>query len=143
MSKPTRRQIARAARVAVEEVAKDWQWPESNLMGLCGIASFALTFLFQRFGYKSVLIQGKYNEGCHCWVDAGKTIWDITATQFGKNRPKVLVMPKAKADGYKPDLPIVTESDLEYAFKGWYDQAPEPGNTKPIIEKALSKLLLK
>lgn len=144
MNKPTRQQIAKAARLATEQAAREWLWPEPSLLGLCGIASNALTYLFRYFDYPGTLVQGKYNASdgrqCHCWVESGAKIWDITATQFGKAYPKVLVKPKKIALGYVPEIAIKTEADLEAAFRGWLDQAPCIDNTKPIVNKALEAL---
>ena|SRR5438046_2695267 len=82
----------------------------SDLCGACGICSAALAREFRRAGYAAKVKEGWFDNArgsCHCWVESGRYIYDLTAGQFGRF-PKVMIVrlgDKRYRDGRNPHWP--------------------------------------
>jgi hypothetical protein len=92
-----------------------------DLCGLCAIASHKLVKALHRAGFKqATLIQGTYRSATHCWVRLEDRIYDITATQFGKN--KLVYVTKASNSLYKAKyVGVLAEIRLK---NHWDEQSP-------------------
>jgi hypothetical protein len=87
---PTKAELAKKVRAALEQFASDNQYPKS-LEGLCAIGSIVLVKVFQGHGYTAQLIHGDYKKiDGHCWVSSSRKVYDVTASQF--NLPKILII---------------------------------------------------
>lgn len=73
-------------------------YPEAiadDLTGACAIGSAMLARLLRRVGYRATFVVGVYESGTksstHAWVELDGEIVDVTATQFGRHHPAVLL----------------------------------------------------
>lgn len=83
----TRLKIAKMMRAKIENIVKCRPALDiimrNDLACLCAISSFMLKSAFRKYKHGAKVIQGKFGEwGDHCWVESGKYVYDITATQF-------------------------------------------------------------
>lgn len=122
--------VREKAEVYVKKMPKTDDIDDSNLAGLCAIASFALKKELEKNGYEAQLIRGGFQDawGGHCWVECEGEIIDITATQF-QIAEKVLIVP-ADDPRYEDKVIVKTRN----SFRNW-----------PLVQKPLdthvSKLL--
>lgn len=97
MRKPTPRKLAEIVRRRAEEYARTSKiTDEKTLAGMCAIASYALMRAFYKYGYKSAKLIVFIDE-CegHCWVEYRGHVYDVTATQYDRDLPKVTVVRKS------------------------------------------------
>lgn len=102
------KKIATVSRREMESfVRKHDRYNAEDLAEYCGISSFFLIMLGQKFGYRMTLVEGlaftneiehfledgpgSYNPN-HCWVEHKGMIIDLTATQFRKSLKKVHIV---------------------------------------------------
>lgn len=81
--------IVRLATVARKEISRFAQrtdlhsYNSTDLACLCGISSWFITRLGNRFDHDINCAMGFFKDNGHCWNVYGLEIIDITATQFG------------------------------------------------------------
>jgi len=92
---------------------------ESDLGGLCAIASYTLRRELYKKSIDTKLIEGKWFKGPtdkwgwgHCWLEWNGYIIDITATQFGVARKVCINRDRGKHYGKRTPL----------RFKEWPDE---------------------
>lgn len=80
---------------------------DQDLCCACAVASEALARFLRREGFDARFVEGQYvpwdldGDTNHCWVEVGKWIVDITATQFATGRyrlPEVYIVPVGHKD---------------------------------------------
>jgi hypothetical protein len=82
----TIKEVANYTRLVCKNLQKEKiLHAEPDLSCACAIASALLFHNLKRSGIEATI---GYNI-CHCWVEVGHLIVDITATQFGKKYPPV------------------------------------------------------
>jgi hypothetical protein len=86
------RRIAKSVRSAFEMIARNGGWDQS-LSGLCYRSAIQVFLECRRHGIYVRLAKGAGHGFC---VYSGHII-DVTATQFGKEYPKVVIIPIPKA----------------------------------------------
>ena len=75
-----------------------------DLCGACAIASYTLWKLLLQTGYKARFVCASHGgAGCHCWVELGDNVIDVTATQFDLEHPSVYVFTKTDLFMYTTD----------------------------------------
>jgi hypothetical protein len=104
----------------------------TDLLGKCGICSYAVAEAFRKFGYKAEVKHGSFLHKYygHCWVESDGEIYDITATQFSKRYfekpkqyiskrfPKIYVTSLLKNDVYFNSV-TVTDDERQFFFRNW------------------------
>jgi len=141
----TIRKIAEEARDIIQKYFKDREkdfWysvTPDNLRGACAISSFFLQRKLKQAGYDSKVqcVDFKFS-GSHCFViiegNKNRHILDVTATQFGKEFPKVVIRRVTENSKKYKDVhyqghgvPVNTKgSDEDWINKHWMkDQTPE------------------
>jgi hypothetical protein len=112
MFPPKVMKIAKAVRRWAERYAKKYNF-NSNLMGLCGIASSLLLKKLREAGYSNFrIVSGNH----HAYlVNEDEVVLDCTATQFGYSE-LVLVRPKAQLNLWKEFYYTYTCYDDETEF---------------------------
>lgn len=79
-----------------------------NMMGACGIASYALARVLRRSGVSCDFVMGRFHErndrGEHCWVEVPSEdlIVDLTATQF--RIPSTVHVTSCEDSRYRPSV---------------------------------------
>jgi len=64
---------------------------DSDLTGMCCIASAKLFETLEQFGYAPALAVAEYeNDSAHCFVICDDHVLDITATQFGMEKIEII-----------------------------------------------------
>ena len=114
------RKIATASRLEMEHFVRQFvkdTYNGNDLSTYCGISSYFLCMVGQKFGYHFDLVEGlafdsrltDYNwgeedidpfESNHCWVEYGNLIIDLTATQFDSGLRNVHVTDVDDHDNY-------------------------------------------
>ena len=113
-----------AARLALQ-----MKWDRLNLgMGggfvldmsmSCGEAALVIHAHLQEQDINSAIVYGTFNGKAHCWVEASQYIIDITATQFGRDIPPVVLLQKKRAIriyGYYSDAKFQTVALFQEQF---------------------------
>jgi hypothetical protein len=122
---------------------------DNSLRGMCAIASCVLKKELIKKGFNAEVYLGEFDnnywQSNHCWVVVdNKWIVDVTATQFGRRMPKVLIrattdkryidgvpMPhmgrfRSWTEGQRPSVEIVTK--IQRILSGKYK--PEKADPK-------------
>jgi len=119
---------------------------DSDLNGMCAVASHSLYLNLKAAGIESEFIVGTFGFGSHCWIKTADDLHlDITATQFRGDNPKVL---KWKSDELSSNVPLLetygswgnkfdylrtgSESGIIKLIRGWH--APQ-GITKKVTRE--------
>jgi hypothetical protein len=101
---------------------------EYDLAGACAIASYTLYRCLIKLGYQPKLIMADSGCGCHCWVELNNYIIDLTATQFNKALPKVLIVSKYSYKKLIPELKnyktLSNNKNAVKFIKTWDQQSP-------------------
>jgi len=118
--------------------AKQQDW-DTNLGGWCLLASRTLEAVLTRSGIPCVTVGTKDLSG-HFWVEVGKYIIDITATQFGVLQP-IVVLNKEEDDIHKRYTQkgnvIALGSALEAIHKKWHRFAVTDDIVEPYVLEIL------
>lgn len=127
--------IARDVRRCVVRRARREGQPK-NLEGLCLRASYMLDHALTRAGFKARCVEGLFEEAGHCWVQVGRYIVDITATQFDE-RAVLVVGLRDKRYVEMHDFPLVELAPDEFdrerrQFPGWYSGTPKPEDLRAV-----------
>lgn len=120
-------------------VPLSWEINPVSLECGCAIASYTLTKALHKVGQRATLVEWGDGWG-HCWVEHRDLIIDITATQFDKDLPEVLIVKKK-------DYNVVNRSDgflakgrrAENDLKRW-DMYQSPFTFLSEIEKFLTSV---
>lgn len=131
----TKEEIANFVRHQCESWAvQNGFWKELDCM--CAIASHALAYLFRKYQFDAILVEGefavdpdmKWGDG-HCWVESDEKIWDITASQFDVKLPHIL-QTSIDDPRYRKEICHFLASQLS----GWpIEQKPSLRKTKQIL----------
>jgi len=138
------RKIAEEARDKIQKYFKERDedfWfavTSDNLRGACAIASFFLQRKLKQAGYNSRVQCVDMRVGSHCFViiegNKNRHILDVTATQFGREFPKIVIRKATQNSKKYKDVhyqgygvPVnVKGSDEDWINKNWMkDQTPE------------------
>lgn len=109
---------------------------QNDLACMCAVASFVLAEALRKNGIKCNVLYGKFhlpkrNWGSeHCWVEVGRKIVDITATQF-QDLPKVYIVSN-KSGQYRGG---VVQNNYDQ-FDSWGGQMPTPLVSQKILKCA-------
>lgn len=118
--------------------AKQQDW-DTNLGGWCLLASRTLEAVLTRSGIPCVTVGTKDLSG-HFWVEVGKYIIDITATQFGVIQP-IVVFNKEEDDVDKRYIQkgnvIALGSVLEAIHYKWHRFAVMDNVVEPYVSEVL------
>lgn len=93
------KKIARKVRKTLDSLVEDGliTFAGHDLCGLCAIGSWFLCKKLKERGYKAEVYISQANN--HCWTQIGKTIIDVTITQFGYEE-KIFIGKKSPACYY-------------------------------------------
>jgi hypothetical protein len=136
-------ELAKKLRQQCEAVAKDFiDYSDSEtLRCMCAICSCALARLFRKNGHTADVVIGRFKytsetwgdcEGPHCWVESGRKIYDLTATQFGI-KEKILISNLSDRRFIK-DAVLIDLDRAAYIFSAW------PLAQRPLSDR-IEKLL--
>lgn len=97
----------------------------SDLCGACAVASVLLHRRFRALGFRSRVCLNRDEN--HCYVIVDSVIFDITATQFGVNYPRVLIGTRRQLSKEHPEdawiwkaqRTFVREESLNAALEAW------------------------
>ena len=82
-----------AIAAAVRRSAEQQFYRSRTLRNRCMVVSYSLQWLLDRAGVSSAVMQGYFIKREHCWVVTSKLLIDLTATQFNRSLPPVLILP--------------------------------------------------
>lgn len=120
---------------AMSSAASNYDFHNNDdLSCMCAVASFVLAEALKKQGIKCNVIHGNFWEGGwdrgeHCWVEVGRNIVDITATQFLPDGPKVYIVSKKNRQYRRGEV-----KNHYSQFKNWYSQRPSPWVSQKILK---------
>lgn len=103
-----------------------------TLQNGCAVGSWLLYKTLRSIGMRPKLIFGEAWGYDHWWIQIGNEYWDVTATQFSYDIPKVHVTKVSEASDYTPEM-YSREAIKE--FDEWGDQY------QPQLDRALKRLV--
>lgn len=78
--------VLEECRVEVEKVGKVRGFP-SDLSGVCAISSYRLFKRLKKAGISGEIVVMNFKNGSsHCWIESSGNVFDLTMTQFGRER---------------------------------------------------------